>query len=111
MTKLELKERNKKLTMEILSTIDLLTTIDKLPSNKMNDELVKQLIRCSISIGTNYTTASGTKSTKVFINKLKKKEIDNESTKEKLNVLLTEANQLLSIYKPSVKRISKNQVS
>jgi 23S rRNA-intervening sequence protein len=101
MTKPELSTRNNELAIDVLTTINLLTTIELLPDNSVQDELVRQLIRCSISIGTNYETASSTKSTRNFINKLKKQKIDNSKSKEKLNVLLTEANQLLSIYAPS----------
>jgi hypothetical protein len=109
MTKLELMARNKELTIEVLTTIDLLTKIDLLPDNGMHDALVRQLIRCSASIGTNYDTAGSTKSTRDFIKTLKKQEIDNKSTKEKLNVLLMEANQLISIYAPSMKRAIESQ--
>jgi hypothetical protein len=111
MTKPELIARNKELTIEVQTTIDLLTKIDLLPGNRMHDALVRQLIRCSTSIGTNYGTTGSTKSTRDFINKLKKQEIDNKKTKEKLNVLLTEANQLLSMYAPSMKGIGKSQTS
>jgi hypothetical protein len=111
MTKQELIAKNKELTIEVLTTIDLLTKIDLLPGNRMHDALVRQLIRCSTSIGTNYGTAGSTKSARDFISKLKKQEIDNKRTKEKLNVLLTEANQLLLIYSPSKKRIGESQTS
>ncbi len=111
MTKPELIARNKKLTMEVQTSIDLLTTLDSLPSNGANDALVRELIRCATSIGTNYETTRSTKSKRDFINKLKKQEIDNKSTKEKLNNLLAEGNQLLSIYSPSRKRIGKSQTS
>jgi hypothetical protein len=111
MTKPGLIGGNEKLASEVQTTIDLLTTIEFLPGNKMHDALVRQLIRCSTSIGTNYGAASSTKSTRDFINELKKQEIDNRKSKEKLNVLLTEANQLLSVYAPSMKRMEENQKS
>jgi hypothetical protein len=111
MTKLELIARNKELTREVLTTIDLLTKIDLLPGNGMHDALVRQLIRCSASIGTNYDTDGSTKSTRDFINDLRKQVIDNRNTKEKLNVLLMEANQLLSSYAPSMKGIGESQTS
>jgi four helix bundle protein len=111
MTKPELIARNKELTIEVLTTIDLLTKIDSLPGNRTHDALVRQLIRCSTSIGTNYETAGSTKSTRDFINSLKKQEINNKGTKEKLNVLLTEANQLLSIYAPSINEMGESQTS
>jgi four helix bundle protein len=103
MTKQELIARNEKLAIEVLTTIELLTTIEMLPGTKGHDELVRQLIRCSISIGTNDKTVCSAKSTSDFISKLKKQKIENSKAKEKLNVLITEANQLLSIYAPSMK--------
>lgn len=111
MTKIELIERNKELAVQVLTTIDLLTKIDLLPDNRMQDALVRQLIRCSSSIGNNYEVPCSSKSVGDFINKLRKQEIDNKKTKEKLKVLLTEANQLLSIYAPSSKRIKENRAS
>jgi 23S rRNA-intervening sequence protein len=100
---------NEKLAIEVQTTIDLLTTIEFLPGNKTHDALVRQLIRCSTSIGTNYGYACSAKSTRDFINKLRKQEIDNNKTREKLDVLLTEANQLLSMYEPSLKGVGENQ--
>lgn len=111
MTKPELNVRNKELAIEVVSTIDLLKTIDLLPGNQVSDELVRRLIRSSISIGTNYDTTRATKSTRSFISKLKMQVVDNKSTKRKLNVLIAEANQLLSIYTPSMGRIRKDQKS
>jgi hypothetical protein len=112
MTKPELIARDKKLRSEVLTTIDLLTKIDLLPENRMDDTLVRQLIRCSTSIGTNYGTARSTnKSAKDFISRLKKQEIDTNKTKEKLNVLLMEANELLSIYSTSTKKTGESQTS
>ncbi len=111
MTEQELNARNKELTIEVLTTVDLLTKIDLLPGNRMHDALVRQLIRCSTSIGTNYETADSTKLTREFIGSLKKQEINNSGTKEKLNVLLTEANQVLSIYAPSKNEMRESQTS
>jgi len=111
MTKSELSTRNNELATEVLMTINLLTTIELYPDNSVQDALVRKLIRCSTSIGTNYETASSTKTTRNFINKLKKQKIDNGKTRKKLNVILTEANQLLSIYAPSRKKIRENQTS
>jgi len=107
MTKSELSTRNNELATEVLMTINLLTTIELYPYNSVQDALVRQLIRCSTSIGNNYETASSTKSARNFINKLKKQKVDNNKAKEKLNVLLTEASQLLSIYEPSRKKLEK----
>lgn len=104
MTKSELIARNKKLSGEVLTSIDLLTKIDLLPVNKVDEALVRQLIRCSTSIGTNYGTTRSSKSARTFISKLKKQEVNSKKTREKLNVLLAEADQLLSIYSSSLKK-------
>ncbi len=98
MSKMELSTGNKNVADEVRMTIDLLTKIESLPANRKHDELVRQLLRYSFSIGTNYETASRSKSAGDFINKLKKKEIDNKKTTGKLKILLNKANQLLSIY-------------
>ena len=114
MTKQDLIARNRKFVIEVLRTIDLIL------SNKVNDVLVRQLVRCSTSIGANYRAACRAKSTKDFINKLKiveeeadessyfldlLREIDNGKHKEELNNLLVEANQLVSIYVASLKTV------
>lgn len=112
MTKDELIERNRKFVIEVLTTIELL------PSNRIYDSLVRQLVRSSTSVGANYRAACRAKSTKDFINKLKiveeeadessyfldvLKEIDKGKNKEKLDALLAESNQLVAIYVASLK--------
>ena len=116
MTKEELIARNRKFVIEVLMTIDLL------PSNRIYDALARQLVRSSTSVGANYRAACRAKSTKDFINKLKivEEEIDESSyfldvlheidrgvNKEKLNSLLGEANQLTSIYVASLKTVKE----
>ncbi|MEK6781333.1 MAG: four helix bundle protein [Bacteroidota bacterium] len=123
MTKDELIARNRKFAIEVIMTIELL------PSNRVYDALVRQLVRSSTSVGANYRAACRAKSTKDFINKLKiveeeadessyfldlLREIDKGKNKEKLGSLLEESNQLVSIYVASLKtmreklKISKN---
>jgi four helix bundle protein len=112
MTKDELIERNRRVVIEVLTTIELL------PSNRIYDSLVRQLARSSTSVGANYRAACRAKSTKDFINKLKiveeeadessyfldvLKEIDKGKNKEKLGALLAESNQLVAIYVASLK--------
>src|SRR6186997_1487731 len=107
MTKEELILRNKKFALEVLSVVGLL------PSNRVHDALVRQLVRSSTSVGANYRAACRAKSTADFINKLKiveeepdessyfsdlLTEIDNGKNKEGLITLLSESNQLTSIY-------------
>jgi four helix bundle protein len=112
MTKEELIYRNKKFALEVLKIVDIL------PSNRVYDALVRQLVRSSTSVGANYRAACRAKSTADFINKLKivEEEIDESSyfidlllnidkgeNKERLNTILNEANQLVSIYVASIK--------
>lgn len=112
MTKEELILRNKKFALEVLRIVNLL------PSNIVHDALVRQLVRSSTSVGANYRAACRAKSTADFINKLKIVEeeadessyfldllfeIDNGKYKDALNALLTESNQLVSIYVSSLK--------
>jgi four helix bundle protein len=112
MTKQELIARNRKFAIEVLLTIDLL------PSNRIYDALSRQLVRSSTSVGANYRAACRAKSTRDFVNKLKiveeevdessyfldlLSEIDKGKNKEKLDSLLNEANQLTSIYGASLK--------
>lgn len=101
MTKQELIARNRKFAVDVLMTIELL------PSNRVYDALARQLVRSSTSVGANYRAARRAKSTKDFVNKLKiveeeadessyfldlLSEIDKGKNKEKLGVLLNEAN-------------------
>lgn len=112
MTKEELISRNKKFAIEVLKIVSLL------PSNRVHDALVRQLVRSSTSVGANYRAACRAKSTADFINKLKiveeeadessyfldlLTEIDSGKNKEGLSGLLSESNQLVSIYVSSLK--------
>ena len=112
MTKEELINRNRKFA------IDVLMTLESIPNDRVHDALVRQLVRSSTSVGANYRSACRAKSTADFINKLKiveeeadessyfidlLKEIDKGSNKERLGELLTESNQLVSIYVASLK--------
>jgi four helix bundle protein len=112
MTKEELISRNKNFALEVLEIVNAL------PSNRVYDALVRQLVRSSTSVGANYRAACRAKSTADFINKLKivEEEIDESSyfidllleidkgeNKERLNMILTEANQLVAIYVASIK--------
>jgi len=120
MTKEELIKRNKKFVIEVL----MLT--EQLPNNRMYDALVRQLVRSSTSVGANNRAACRAKSTNDFINKLKIVEeeadessyfldimhnIDSGRNKDKLKLLLDEANQLVSIYVASIKTVRENQKS
>jgi four helix bundle protein len=117
MTKAELIVRNKRFVMEVFSSIE------SLPSNRIYDSLVRQLVRCSSSVGANYRAACRAKSTADFINKLKIVEeeagessyfIDllyelekNGKNHNRLMSLLKESNELVAIYSASLVTIKK----
>ncbi|HMV08777.1 MAG TPA: four helix bundle protein [Cyclobacteriaceae bacterium] len=114
MTKEELISRNKKFALGVLNVLGAL------PSNRIYDALVRQLVRSSTSVGANYRAACRAKSTADFVNKLKiveeevdessyfldlLQEIDNGKNKEPLKVLLKESEELTAIYVASLKTI------
>jgi four helix bundle protein len=112
MTKEELITRNKKFIIEVL------TLVNSLPSNRLYDSLVRQVVRSSSSVGANYRAACRAKSTADFINKLKivEEEADEtnyfldilmelereENNKVKMRSLIKESNELISIYAASI---------
>jgi four helix bundle protein len=117
MTKQQLIERNKKFVIEVLMLCDQLHT------GRIYHAMVRQLVRCSTSVGANYRAVCRAKSTKDFINKLKiveeesdeafyfldvLYEIDNGKHKDKLSILRNEANELVSIYVASLKTARNN---
>lgn len=119
MTKEELIARNKTFVIQVLNVLD------SLPSNRIYDSIVRQLVRSATSVGANYRAACRAKSTADFINKLKivEEEVDESShfldvlleieqgkNKDKLRLLLDESNQLTSIYSASVVTMKKRQL-
>jgi four helix bundle protein len=117
MTKAELQSRNKKFALEVIRLMR------KMPSDRVFDGLVRQVVRSSTSVGANYRAACRGKSTADFINKLKiveeegdetiyfldlMKEIDNEKNKEAFDQIIKEGNELVSIYVASIKTMRQN---
>lgn len=111
MTKEDLIIRNKRFVL------DVLTAIRSLPADRVYDPLVRQLVRCSTSIGANYRAACKAKSEADFVNKLKITEeeadeanyfldviacIDGGRFRESLAHVLQESSQLSAIYSKSV---------
>ncbi len=92
------------------------------PKSREFDAWVRQLIRCSSSVGANYRAACRAKSTKDFIHKLKivEEEVDEsmywlellsktqETSNPKIEKLRKEANELLAITVSSIKTVRKN---
>lgn len=74
MTENVLKEKTKQMAIEV----GRLT--EKLPSNRLNNTYINQIIRCSSSVGANYRAACRAKSTNDFVNKLRIVEEEADET-------------------------------
>ncbi len=61
---MELKERTKNLSLEVIKLID------RLPRNRVADVIAKQLLRAGTSIGANYRAACRARSRADFISKM-----------------------------------------
>ena len=111
MTREEMKKRTKAYSNRIVKVSEAL------PKNWIAQTLGKQLLRCGTSVGSNYRAVCRAKSNPDFINKLRIVEeecdeslfwmellVDNNLIKaERLKGLMTEANELLSIFVASAK--------
>lgn len=64
MTKLQMMDRTKRLSVRVIRLVE------SLPKNKTSDILGRQLLRSATSVGANYRAACRAKSTADFINKL-----------------------------------------
>ena len=95
----------------------------KIPKSRELDAWVRQLIRCSSSIGANYRASQRAKSTADFINKLKIVEEEADETiywlelflevldinHEEMKRLKIESEELLAITVASIKTTRRNQ--
>lgn len=81
MTEKELKSRTKSIAISVARLCE------KLPPNKINNNYVNQIIRCSSSVGANYRAACRAKSTKDFIYKLQIVEEEADETMYFLELL------------------------
>ena len=118
MTKEELKDRTKKFAIRVFK---FLNTVEKSESSQV---LIRQLLRSASSVAANYRAVCRGKSNADFLNKLKI--VDEEADeslfwlemindlnliceKQELKALLTEANELVSIFSAAIRTIkSKN---
>jgi four helix bundle protein len=117
MDKIELKRRTKRFA------IDVIRFIEKLPNSRALNALSNQLIRSSSSVGANYQSACGGKSTADFINKiviveeeadeslywLELMEESNLVKSEDLITLKKEADELTAIFTAIGKTAKANQ--
>jgi four helix bundle protein len=113
----EIKKRTKNVALRI---IKLVQTLDK---NYTERVLGKQMLRSGTSIGANYRAACRAKSTADFINKLKIVEEETDETlywlelliegnivsKDKLNPLMKEINEILAIVVSSINTARRNK--
>ena len=97
MTEKELKERTKRIAIAVGQLCE------KLPANSINNVYIRQIIRCSSSIGANYRAACRAKSTNDFIYKLQVVEEESDETLYFLELLAefnpTFKNEMRDIYK------------
>ncbi len=113
----DLKVRTKKFA------IDCWRLCLKIPKSREYDAWVRQLIRCSSSVGANYRASQRAKSTADFINKLKivEEEADEsvywlelffevlDTNHNEISSLKKEGNELLAITVASIKTARKNK--
>jgi len=111
----DLKQRTKTFSL------DVYRLCEKIPKSRELDALVRQLIRCSTSVGANYRAANRAKSDRDFINKLKIVEEEADESmfwmellseivpqfETQLAILLREANELLAITVASINTVRK----
>lgn len=117
MTKEELKYRTKAFAVAVIKYIEML------PKTKANDVITYQIVKSATSIGANYRSACGGRSTAEFISKLNVviEEADETSywleiigetnttiDKETLKKLSQESNELTAIFTASSKTIKAN---
>ncbi len=112
----DLKTRTKRFA------IDCWTLCLKIPKSREYDAWVRQLIRCSSSVGANYRASQRAKSTADFIYKLKivEEEADEsiywlelfkeilDKNHDEIDRLIKEGNELLAITIASIKTARKN---
>jgi four helix bundle protein len=116
MTKDELKRRTKKFAL------DIILLVKELPNTKAGNTIGYQLIRSGTSVAANYRSACRSRSDADFISKITvvEEECDescfwielildsNLLSKERVNVLLKEADELTAIFTASGKTARKN---
>lgn len=102
--------------------VDVGMLYDELPLNERNSVYLKQLVRCSSSVGANYRAALRAKSSADFLNKLKitEEEADesvyflellmpfNKKFTDRLTNLANEGTALLKIVVASIKTTRSN---
>ncbi len=115
MNEMELKMKTKNVAIAVAKLSE------KLPSNKINNVYIGQILRCSASIGANYRAACRAKSTRDFVYKLQivEEEADetlfflellaafNEKHREEMRIIYQETETILKIIVASIKTSMK----
>lgn len=118
MDKHQLIKRNKRFVFAVLNLIE------NLPNTRISEPLIRQLVRCSTSVGANYRAACRAKSTADFINKLKIVEeeadeanyfldlllvMDKGTNRDRIQKILKESNELVANYSAALKTVKAPQ--
>jgi four helix bundle protein len=116
MTKDELKRRTKKFAL------DIIMLVEELPNTKAGNTIGYQLIRSGTSVAANYRSACRSRSNADFISKITVVEEESDEScfwielildsnllsKERVNVILKEADELTAIFTASGKTAREN---
>ena len=123
------KSKNRKYDLEerlIGFAVRIINIVEALPNTRAGNHIAGQLVRCGTAAAPNYGEAQSAESRNDFIHKIKivlkelretkvwlkiierKKLVKNQ---EELGALITECNELISIFVTSVKTAKKNKGS
>ena len=117
MEKKDLKERTKKFALKVIKVVEML------PRGRIADILGRQLLRSGTSVGANYRSACGARSTADFISKMGIVEEEADEAiywmellveselihKDEVIRLIDEANQILAITISSIKTARRSE--
>ncbi|MFI5220775.1 MAG: four helix bundle protein [Bacteroidia bacterium] len=102
--------------------LGVLKITDSLKPGPSNNEIIRQITRCSLSVGTNYRATKRAKSTRDFLNKLKIGEEETDETiyfleiiseresktKSEIQELIKQYVEILSVVVASINTLKKN---
>ena len=123
------EDKNRKYDLEerlINFAVRIINIVEALPNTRVGNHIASQLVRCGTAGAPNYGEAQSAESWKDFIHKMKialkemretqvwLKIIQRKNlvkTKEELESLINECDELISIFFTSIKTAQKNKVS
>ena len=121
------KSKNRKYDLEerlIDFSVRIISVVEGLPNTRSGNHVAGQLVRCGTSAAPNYGEAQSAESRRDFIHKMKiaLKELRETQVwlkiiqrkkwvriQEELKALITECNELISIFVASIKTAKKNK--